>query len=231
MNTGKVGIGFLIVFSVFLVAASHTTAVAKSNRFAPPDPVVLEEFDDLEMFIADLPPAELKKGTRRSLIKKLERAESAYKKGRPCTAVNILRAFLNHTSALIRRNKVDIAEELRNRGWMLRYSLLASLPQQVSCRGFEDIEAVAELKIGESSNQSFTGSVSFGKALLHTIEAAGEVWTQVEIPSLQSLVGQPGMPAVPTWQVLLAVPMGAEVHLNIASPKIGEKILLHLYPF
>ncbi|MDY6990097.1 MAG: C25 family cysteine peptidase [Thermodesulfobacteriota bacterium] len=231
MNTGKVGRCFLVFFFVFLAVGMPTSAVAKSNRFAPPEAVVLEEFDDLQMSIANLAPAELNKGIRNSLNKKLERAEAAYKKGRPCTAVNILGAFLNHTGALVRGKKVVIAEELRNRGWMLRHNLLASLPQQVSCPGFDDVEAVAELNIRESNNQSFSASVSFGKALLHTIEASGEVWTHVEIPSLQSLVGKPGMPAVPTWQTLLAVPMEAEVYLNMASPKMGEEIPLHLYPF
>jgi len=231
MTTEKVRSFLLFVLLFSLVAAIHPSAVAKSNQFAPPDPVVLEEFHDLEMFIADLAPDELQKGIRNSLVKQLENAESAYEKGQPCTAVNILGAFLNHTSGLVRGKKAVIAEELRNRCWMLRHNLLASLPPEVTCPGFKNAEANAKLKIKESSNQCFVGSVSFGKALLHTVQAAGEVWTQVEIPSLQSLVGKPGMPAVPAWQTLLAVPMDAKVHLNMAAPKIGEEIPLHLYPF
>jgi len=185
------------------------------------DPDVMSEFNDLETFIA-MTPDQL-------LIKELEDAKSAYEGGQPCTAANSLGDFLDHANDLISGNEVASAEELRNRGWMLQHNLLASLPQ--GCPGFEDVGAAAELTIRQSSNEKFGSSVDFGRPLMQTVQAAGQVWTQVAIPSLQSLIGEPGMPGIPTWQTLVAVPMGADVHLNITSPKVGEEIPLHLYPF
>ena len=44
----------LFVLFFLVIAAIHPTASAKSDRILPPDPVVLEEFSDLEKFIVDL---------------------------------------------------------------------------------------------------------------------------------------------------------------------------------
>lgn len=231
MATEKVRRCFLFVLSFLLVAVTHPDALAKVKRWAPADPAVLEEFQDVKKFVANHKPAELGKKIRKILIKKLKEAKYAYKKGRPCTAVNALGDLLRYTNRLIRGERESIAEELRNRGWMLRHNLLASLPDKVSCPGFQDFDSVAELNVKDSSNQGFSASVAFARPLLQTIQAAGEVWTQVEMPSLQSRMGKPGMPAVPAWQTLLAVPMGAKVHLNRAATRIGETIPLQLYPF
>lgn len=114
---------------------------------------------------------------------------------------------------------------------MLRHDLLVNLPEGMSCRKFRDVGAVPAVEIGKSDNQQFSGGVSFGRPLLGSVEAGGERWTQVEIPSLQSLVGEPGMLAIPTWHALVAVPMGAQARLDRVVPDIGDAIQLNLLPF
>lgn len=228
MNAEMLRRCLLFVLPVLLLFAVHPGA--GSGSFAPPDPAVLEEFDVMKAFIEGM-SADLQKGIRSSLIKKIENARSAYQRSKPCTAVNILGAFLEQTSALLSGRKLSAAEELRNRGWMLRYEILVHLPPGVTCPGFESFDAAAALNIHESDNKHFEASVSFGTALLQTVPGNGELWTQVQIPSLESQAGAPGMPAVPTWRAFLAVPEGAKVRLNQVSPKIRQQIPLHLCPF
>ncbi len=205
-------------------------AVSKKN-YIPPEPEIVAELDGLNIYISELPDTELNRGLRKSLSQKLNAAKNAYVRGNPCTAVNILDAYLNHTSALIKGKAAQVAEDLRNRGWMLRNNLLLNLPEGEKCKGFENLDQAPEVRIKTSDNQHFAASVSFGLPVLGSVKAGGETWTQLTIPALQSHVGEPGMPAIPTWHVLVAVPRGAQIKLKVATPQVRSEILANLYPF
>ncbi len=99
----------------------------------PPDPRVIAAFHALEEYIDEALEDVLKKGRHTSLEKKLENAEAAYRRGQPCVATKILEAYLHETQALNRGKRLDTAEDLYRRGWLLRYELLADLPAGQAC--------------------------------------------------------------------------------------------------
>jgi hypothetical protein len=199
-----------------------------------PDPQVVVAFDDLETYIAGLTDAAIgsgSRGIRTSLTRKVENAEAAYaKRGQPCTAANILGAYLNEARALRQGRRMGLAEDLYNRGRTLRDDLLLKLPPGSACRN-PRLGMSPAVSISASDNKRFAAGVSFGAPRLWTVEAGGESWTQLELPAVQSLSGVPGLPAVPVWRALVAVPQGSNPVLAPPTTVVGETLKLNLYPF
>ncbi len=91
-----------------------------------------------------------------------------------------------------------------------------------------------QVHITQSDNTTFSASVAFGAPSLMTAMGGGETWTQVELPGLQALSGTPGIPAIPYWRALLAVPNGAQAgFLSPPEPAMpsGQGLHVNLYPF
>lgn len=214
---------------MFLMGGAPSLSGAADNYV--PDTDVLSEFDVLQLYISDTPRSELNKGLNNSLIKQLNAAEKAYKRGKGCTAANILGAYFNHTSALIKGKGVAVAEDLRNRGAILQSNLLLSISESVQCDGFEDFGQEPDIQVAASDNILFDAAVSFGLPSLYSENGGGENWTRMEIPGLQSHIGEIGFPSIPTWHTLIAVPRGASVHVETTAPVIRSEILANLYPF
>lgn len=123
-----------IFLSVFLVILMLPVGMsAKSKQIDTFDQEVADAFEVLLGDISNFPDGVLSKGQLTRFDKKIENAESAYLRGQPCTAVNILRAYLNETKALDRRDENVLIEALYTEGWMLLGDLLARLPDGMSC--------------------------------------------------------------------------------------------------
>jgi hypothetical protein len=123
-----------IFLSVFLVILMLPVGLsAKSKQIDTFDQKVADAFEVLLGDISNFPDGVLSKVQLTSLDKKIENAESAYLRGQPCTAVNILRAYLNETKALGRRDENVLIEALYTKGWMLLKDLLAGLPDGKNC--------------------------------------------------------------------------------------------------
>ncbi len=219
-------LSLILLLSIGLSIDSHAGVPAM-----PADPGVLSAFDQLEEYIGGLSGDTLNKGQRNSLIQKLDNAERQYKRGKPCTAANIVRAFLNETQGLRKGKRIAIAEELYNRGRALRSTLLGSLPEGGICPSHERFGMQPIVEVEASDNQHFAASVSFGEPKTLSVEAEGELYTQLVIPGVESLSGVPGFPAVPVVHRLVAIPRGAEVSIQASSPIAAETIRLNLYPF
>lgn len=221
----------MILISLFTCILASNTVWAKNGRiknFAPA-PEVIAEFDQLQNYISELLETQLAPANKTSLVKKLDAAESAYKRGNVCTSANILNAYLNHTNAMLRAQHSPYAEDLRNRGQMLQIHLVLSSDER--CSDFQDVGQVPDVQIFRSDNLRLSTSVSFGRPVLGSVKISGEIWTQLEVPKLQSLIGEPGMPAIPTWHTLVAVPRGAEVHVLASKPEIQGEFQANIYPF
>jgi len=224
---GKTLLGIIVL--VLLLTIGLPAESRKGPPAAPTDPTILEAFDSLESYIATLPSELLTRGQRNSLIKKLSNAAGAYNRGQPCTAANILRAYLNQTQALRHGQRLAIAEDLYNRGRTLQHDILARLPDGETCPGHPRVGKQPEVGIGASDNQQLAAFAGFGEARTLTVEGEGELFTQVEIPGTPSPIGAPGYPAVPVLRFLIAVPRGADVAI-VATPYIAETIQVNLYP-
>jgi hypothetical protein len=222
---------FAIMFVLaLLLSIGSSTGVTKGRTNSSPELSIISAFDELQDYIGNLPNDILAKGQRTSLNKKLLNAEKAYQRGQPCTAANILQAYLNNTQALHRGKRLEIAEDLFNRGWMLLYDLILSLPEGQSCPRFPRFGMEPSADIAESDNEHLMGTVSFGQPRMSTVKAEGKQFTQLNTPGIDP-IGEPGLPGIPVLRRLIAVPWGAEVSVNVTA-SVREIIQnVNLYPF
>jgi len=226
--------GFALVVCLLLL----TIPISTSTGWAPspgcpvlPDPQILAAFDEVIEFIGNLPRDTLKPWLRISLIWNLECAKRTYQQGHPCTAIYVLKAFLMQAQALRRGPGLQVAELLYNQGRMLRGRLFDTLSDHDHCARHKRFgkEPVVEVKV--SDNTHLVASMSFGEPNLVSAEVEGELFTQIFLPGVATVVGQAGLPAVPTVSRLVAVPRGADVSLKVRPPVVAEMIRLNLFPF
>ncbi len=225
----------IVVLLIILLQYVSLSAAPNNKANHPPDPGVVAAFDELQQFITELPNNVLNKGLRNSLTKKLRNAEKAYNKGRPCTAANILRAYLNQTQALRKGKRREIAEELRNLGWMVRHGLLASLPEGMSCPGHPQSGTEPTVEIINSNNEQLVGTFALSEPIMLTVEGDGETFTQVQFPGLETGpaaegFAEVGLPGVQIYHRLIAVPIGAQAVLHVSNIQTSVVEGVNLYP-
>jgi hypothetical protein len=77
------------------------------------------------------------------------------------------------------------------------------------------VEPAAEARTMFQHNQSdlefVRGSVQFAPPTFIEVELGDEAWTQVLVPGTEAIAGEDGLPAVPIFRRLVAIPHGAEV--------------------
>jgi hypothetical protein len=209
-----------------------------------PDPGVLAAFDELESYIEKQSDDRLDSQARRSLLANLENAEQAYRLGSLCQVLNMIKAYLNELQAIRQAaskdqgdpGRVALAEELYNRGRTLGNNFVGPylknpslfLPSPCIDPSLPRDPVIKHLA---SNNKRFSARVALGAPSLSTLQRGGETWTQLSIPAVQSLIGVPGQPAVPSWQALVAIPHGAKAVLSQPSAHVRETIFMNLYPY
>ena len=128
-----------------------------------------------------------------------------------------------------------MAEELYNRGRTLRnnfFDLYFKNPALARPPCFDpSLHQDPVVTTLASDNKRFSARVALGAPSLSTLKRGGETWTQVSIPAVQSLIGVPGTPAVPSWQALVAIPHGAKAVLSQPLAHVREMIFMNLYPY
>ena len=221
---------------VFLGALVAGLAVPASRAEAPPergeaDPQVVADFDDLRRYLDGLPDKILGDGVAASLEDKVKKSQAAYVGGQACSAASVLAAYLKQTEALRQGDRVGVAEDLFNRGRELRDEVDRPTTPPNPCQDSR-IGRTPKLRILASDNQHFAAKVALGAARLSTVEGGGETWTRLGVAGMQSQIGAPGLPSLPSWQGLVAVPRGARAVLaQTAPPVVRETLHLNLYPF
>jgi hypothetical protein len=224
------------ILSISLLVAALALAPAPAGAFGwhrngpRPNADVLDDFDALRAHVWELPSNMLHYWVRLHLWWQLTAARGLYAWRRPCVSNDVLGKYLHTTGFLRYGRKASAAEDLRNRGFVLRHNLLTTLPHDRTCPGFGDVGAPPAVEIGESDNTVFAGQVLFGAPLLSSIRAGGELWTQAEVPGADAQTGETGHPAVPTWSALVAFPHGTQPTV-MAVPRLREAIQVKLYPF
>lgn len=214
----------LIAVACLLLLAHPATAAD------PPDPNVVSEFDELLAYIQTIPDAELNKGQKSAFTQRVENARRQYMAGEVCASANMLGAHLNQAQAIRKARSVAAAEQLYNRGRRLRDAVISSAAPPSPCadpvRG-----QLPAVQIARSDNRHFSAQISFGSATFNTAVAGGEVWTEVSLPGIENLLGVPGMPSVPSWQALVAIPHGASARIVTNRATVREDVLVNLFPF
>ena len=169
-------------------------------------------------------------GQKNSLKQKLSNALAAYRRDQPCTAVNILDAYLNQTQALRRGSVAELAEQLYGIGRFLRAEVLRGVPSGAQCKRHESFGHEPAVAVTASDNTRLAGRISLGEAAMWPTSGGGEQFTKVTIPGV-SFIGPPGLPGVPVVRRLIAVPRGATAQVYAANPTVAETIHVNLYPF
>jgi hypothetical protein len=104
---------FRFVCGILVITASLISVTGAGPAQAPaPVSQLVQFFDELQQFIARIPDNTLDQGQRNSLFKKVENARAAQLRGQPCTAANILQAFLNEANVLRRGVSLIVANDL-----------------------------------------------------------------------------------------------------------------------
>ena len=195
-----------------------------------PMPQILEEYAALARHIRSIPNSKLNKGQRQSFESKLDSSRKFYKKGDACKAIKHMDVFLKHAETFRKGNSMDAAEDLFNRGWMLKMNILMSLPEGERC-GQDAMIGDPSIQIVQSDNQMFSFDVFFPSPMLTTAIGGGETWTRVHYPTLENMVGEVGQPAMPMWRGLVGIPHGSEVRIEMAAPVLGPSPHMNLVPF
>ncbi len=218
-------IGFFLLLAMGILGAGGCSR-SFNSRSVSSDDDILNRFYNLEDYIEGL-NLELNADQRSLLEDIIIDARISYVDGDLCGAANILAQYLDETQVLRSAAAADTAEDLHNRGWMLRYDMLSVFSGV--CSGYEKIGAMPKLLLSESDNTHVAGNISFGEPRMWTVEENGEVFTQLQIPGVAFPVSPEGYPAVPLYRRYVAVPRGAGVSVNAIAG--GEQVIrMNLYP-
>ncbi len=88
------------------------------------------------------------------------------------------------------------------------------------------------VKLGLSTLTRLGGSVQFPEAQFVAVDDGGQQWIQMISPGSESVLGPIGMPGVPIYRRLIAVPRGATPSVRLtAPPEVVRSMSVDLYPF
>jgi len=202
----------------------------------PLDPEVLVAFDDVTVFIKGIPRRVLDRDDRDEFLEKVHKARKHYLAGAICPAHRVMGGLVREAQAERRKDRSGVLEDLSNRGRSLResfFDVFVADPSLTRPRCFDaSLRQPPHVSIQVSDNTQFAATVTFGGPKLWTVVAGGETWTQLALPGVESQIGAPGLPGLPSWQTLLAIPRhSTPVLTRGGSASTRETLRLNLYPF
>ena len=86
------------------------------------------------------------------------------------------------------------------------------------------------VEIGKMTNEVFSAQVQFPPAQLWPVKAAEQEFVQFAVPGLEVSDGTPGLPDVPIYRRILAVPRGAKPLVTGLRPMVDDEVNVLLYP-
>ncbi len=109
--------------------------------------------------------------------------------------------------------------------------IAAEVPEPETYPGFKHVktESQAELDEQVSDNTRAEFSARFVAPKLLSVQANDETFTQVHVAGTNSVMGEPGNPAVPLYRCMIAAPRESEVTYDFQVFE-SETIALNLYP-
>ncbi len=88
-----------------------------------------------------------------------------------------------------------------------------------------------EVEILQSDNTQFGAAINFPAPQLLPVQGAdGKSYQQFLMPGIDPMVGRPGLPGVPIYHMLLAVPRGAEAIVDDVQAEPLRELSVLLYP-
>lgn len=101
----------------------------------------------------------------------------------------------------------------------------------VVCAGVCSAQIDPMFQLTQATNTTFRGTIQFPGAQFTTITQGKEQFTRLDIPGLAPGTGDPGVPAIPRWRALIAIPDGSTPILRLARPVTRPAMKVHVYPY
>jgi hypothetical protein len=224
-NNLRQGIAAMLIVALIL---SSWQMAGRVTAYSSPTADLDGALNKLRQAVSDLPARLFTSAVKKNLESEIERIRQAIK-GVPCRAAKLAEDFSDDLGKLREGARTPYAEDLRNQAWAVRNDILGAIPKVSPCNDAPRFNRAPAINILESDNKHLRGRITFGEPKLWSVRAGGELFTQVQIPGLQSGIGQVGFPDVPVFHRLLAVPQGAKATVNF-KPGQSSTLKLNLYP-
>ena len=194
---------------------------------------VLDELAFATERLGAVPDAVLDAGQRGILSTLLGEAETHYRQGDLCGALQNLKLYLDAAQSYRQGPATDTAEQLYNGARNMRYHMVALAEVKDLCDGTDRVGFETEPEVDPLANDTaqLKTAIHFGEPLFITRIEGGETFTDVRIPGTESEMGPEGTPSVPMFRRLVAVPEGGQIQVAIDEVKTAETIQLNLYPY
>jgi|GEM_PF-1972687 len=198
------------------------------------DSRVLGEFANLQAYLGTIDPAAFPELDPEMLGTLLSSARGAYEGGDLCGAASLIGDYLEEAQGSRQGASVPMAEDLFNRAWSVRANMLAETEGGTECPGYAGLGRNPGITIVDSDNEQFQGSVAFGlpRFVTNFDGPEGEdpeTYTQIFLPGVPVWTSGEGLPDVPMWRRLIAIPRGSTAQIS-ATPIPGALLNLNLYP-
>lgn len=192
---------------------------------------VLGEFHTMEKNLAAIDAAGVPELALASLADLISRSRSAYASGDFCQATEEIDDFLQRVQTGRTGHSVAVAEDLFNRAWSLRSNMLLETAGGNACEGYEGLGRKPQVAVIASDNSRLQGRVIFGSPRFVTAEAGDDpqTYSQLFIPGLPEWSVQAGLPDIPMFRRMIAIPRGSTATV-VASATLGALLKLNLYP-
>ena len=202
---------------------------AQATQEPSQNKIIINAFDDIKRHLSTQLLSVIEGWKIKRLQVAFDGAQEAFEKGDVCQSAQTLNEALRLAQSFAQEKRQPLLEDFFNSGWTLRQSVLDTQPAEKACQGAEGFNREPEAKESESDNRRFHAEIKFGEPRLNTIEAEGQTFTQVELPGAPTTSGEPGLPGVPVYRQLIALPQGAKAQVR-AKANGEQQFKLNLYP-
>ncbi len=148
-----------------------------------------------------------------------------------CKLLNEINALIQLIQKVKRQTPSPLWDESILQLLQLRQDILSQIPEARKCPGNESFQMEPQVQIKQSDNTAFSARIQLGMPTFTTVRQEGETFTRVHTPGVENMTGNPGEPALPVWRTLIAVPMGADININLRSGTARPTINANLVPF
>lgn len=190
--------------------------------------VIITAFDDIKRHLSTKLLEVIEGWKIKRLEAAVDSAQKAFEKGDVCASAQVLNEALRLAQSFTREKRTAQLEDFFNHGWTLRQSVLSQQEAGKSCQGAEGFNREPEAQERDSDTRRHSTEIKFGEPRFNTIEAEGQTFTRVELPGTQTN-GEPGLPGVPVYRQLIALPQGAKARVE-AKPTGATQFKLKLHP-
>lgn len=202
---------------------------AQATQEPTQDKFVINAFDDIKRHLSSQVLSVIEGWKIKRLQVALDGAQKSFEKGDACASAQTLSEALRLTQSFAREKRQPVLEDFFNSAWTLRQSVLGTLSPEKVCQGAEGFNSEPEAKETESDNRQYRAEIKFGEPRFNTIVAERETYTQIELPGAQTTSDEPGLPGIPVYRQLIALPQGAKARVQ-AKADGEQEFKLRLYP-